>query len=247
MKKALAILWLVIPVGILTFHFGPGQELLARDRASGHLDRATDAFGSLEYADAAGEFSSAALELPDDPTGGLERMRLELASAVSMVRDGKIIQGQEKLETLLAQIEPTEHRDSELARCIRNELATASYFAAWIMRLEGATPEEWLPEAERARQQFRLVAERAADAGDADESHRFKKNLEATIRLQRMSLEELLALPLPKNCPCNCENLSQRKRKQCKSKCKGKKEGDAREKIKPSGGAGLNRREGSGS
>jgi hypothetical protein len=141
-----------------------------------------------------------------------------------------------------------------------DELARSSYYAAWIMRLEGAAPDEWKPEAERARQQYRLLAERAESrlslressaGGDAADAGLFKRNLEATIRLEQMDLSTLLARPLPKKC-CNCKNLSQRKRKQCQAQCKagGKKEDkqDIRKVIKKQQtGAGINRREGTGS
>ncbi|MEN6451692.1 MAG: hypothetical protein ABFC96_14465, partial [Thermoguttaceae bacterium] len=136
--------------------------------------------------------------------------------------------------------------DPKLVNQAAGELAESSYYAAWIMRLEGATPDEWKPEAERARQQYRLLAERADVDKDAT-SELFQRNLEATIRLEQMDFNTLLAKPLPKKC-CNCKNLSQRKRKQCQSQCKkpgGKKEKDARKEI--NNGAGLNQREGTGS
>ncbi len=131
-----------------------------------------------------------------------------------------------------------------------DELARSSYYAAWIMRLEGAAADEWKPEAERARQQFRLLAERAED-GKSQDAALFKRNLEATIRLEQMDLNTLLAKPLPKKC-CNCKSLSQRKRKQCQAQCKaaGKKEDkqDIRKVIKQQQtGAGINKREGTGS
>ena len=145
------------------------------------------------------------------------------------------------------------------ATAVRHEIAMTGYHTAWLMRLEGAAAEEWKPEAERARQHFRLLAEQAKTAGD--EPTAFHKNLEATIRLEQMDLSELRARPLPRRCPNpnRCRNLSQRKRKQCQSRCNspGKKKGkgkkkkkgpsDIRKKIKKQNGAGLNRRQGSGS
>jgi predicted nucleic acid binding AN1-type Zn finger protein len=117
------------------------------------------------------------------------------------------------------------------------------------MRLEGATAEEWKPEAEAARQHFRLLAETTKEAPKEGESNAFERSVEATIRLEQMDLSELRAKSLPKNCP-NCKNgLCQKKRKQSLSRCnsagnkqqQGKQEEkkDARQAVKQSNGAGL--------
>ena len=149
--------------------------------------------------------------------------------------------------------------DVDLVDPMRHELAMSGYYAAWLMRLEGATEEEWMTEAERARQGFRWLAEQADQRGEAT-SDVYRQNLEATIRLQQMDLSTLLAKPLPKKCPKNCRGLCQRKRKQRQSRCqssgdkdgkpkKGKKKGpqDARRQMKKDRGAGLSGLSGSGS
>ena len=92
-----------------------------------------------------------------------DRRRLELAEAYHRIQAGEMIEGQEKLEQLLADLQQDEKGDPVLLASARHELARSSYYAAWLMRLEGATAEEWKPEAERARQQFRLLAEQADD------------------------------------------------------------------------------------
>ncbi len=249
MKTALKIVWLLIPIGLLAYHFGPGQGLLARDRAKSEMDRGLTARNDLDWNVAASSFEQAISELPEDSTR-LEQWRLSLSQARALIQGGQMIEGQELLQETLLESETTEQNDSDLARSIRSDLAASSYFSAWIMRLEGATPEEWKPESERARQQFRLLAERTEKSGAKEQSLLHKKNLEATVRLEQMDLTELLARPLPKNCP-DCQNLSQRKRKQSKSRSKGKGKGegekDSREKVNEAQGAGINKREGSGS
>lgn len=251
MVKKIRLLWLLIPVGLLALHFGPGQEFLARDLAGDPLREAEAAAAEGDWDLAALAYGEALSALPEGDRAA--RQNLSLAQARAQIKAGQMIAGQENLENVLAELEEGSRRDGEVARAVRHELATASYYAAWLMRLEGAAPEEWKPEIHRARQQFRLLAERAEEAGEDAEA--FKKNLEAAIRLEQMDLTELLAKPLPKDCP-SCKNLSQRKRKQCQSRCKGKGKGkgkkkkkqDARQKIKmEQRGAGLNEREGTGS
>jgi hypothetical protein len=76
------------------------------------------------------------------------------------------------------------------------------------MRLEGAPREEWEPEIEASRQNYKLLAEdptskctsagAACDKGDEQvASVRAAENLESAIRLERMSLTDLQGLPLP--------------------------------------------------
>jgi len=243
MRRTFLVVWLLAPVAILGLHYGPGQRQLARDRASDPLRAAEAAAAAEQWEQAASLYRQALDTLPE--ADQRERNRLELAQAQARIYAGEMIEGQEQLTKLLQRLEDDFQGDAALKTSVTHELATASYYTAWLMRLEGATAEEWMPEAERARQQFRLLAEKTeADDGQADA---FRKNLEATIRLEQMDLDALKARPLPKKCG-NCKNLSQRKRKQCQSRCKGPgKPKDARQKIQQSRGATLGKREGSGS
>lgn len=247
MNKHRALLWSVwalAPVGLLAFHFGPGQSLLAGDRA-GALVRASiradatgDALGALSALDAA----IAALPPGAPPE---RRLALELAACRAQIRSGQMLEGMARLDTLIPAAEKALGERAPLSGEARSALGEAGYHAAWLMRREGATPDEWKPVAEGARQQFRLLAERAKASGNTNaDAH--KKNLESVIRLEQMDLSELMGLALPKKCPNCCNNLSQRAREQRLSKCqnKGDEEKDARQKIK---GAGDSRRSGQGS
>jgi hypothetical protein len=231
-------------VAILGLHYGPGQRQLARDLSGDRLRAAEAAADDEKWNRAAELYEQAINALPDEDRN--QRNRLELAQARARINAGQMIEGQEQLEKLLDRLSSEPQADVELKTSVAHELATTGYYIAWLMRLEGATAEEWKPEAERARQQFRLLAEEATSAGDG-QAEAFRKNLEAAIRLEQMDLDTLKAKPLPKKC-CNSKNLSQRKRKQCQSRCQGKgKQDDARKQIQKSRGAGLNQRQAGGS
>jgi len=251
LRKLLPLLWLIVPIACAAWFYGPGRDQLRRQDAGLHIRQAVLAEEDGKWSLAAAAYRRAAAALPTDAEG--ERQRLALAEARAAIRLGELIAGQEQLQQLVDDVDREGACASDVALGARHELATASYFAAWLMRLEGATAEEWKPEAERARQQFRLLAERA---GENPQTEQFAANLEATIRLEQMDLSELMARPLPKNCPNNCRNLSQRKRKQCQSRSQQQQEGegkekeeqDARRQIKEEQrGAGLNQRQDSGS
>lgn len=245
MRRQLFTGWILLPAALALVHFGPGQYWLQQGDVRALANSAQASAKRGDWEDAAARYQAALAALPEtapSETKLQERRDLEVAFGRALVMSGAILEGQEQLERTLQEIDAAGQADSATATAARAELATSNYYAAWIMRLQGATTEEWKAEAELARQHFRLLAERV-DAADSP----FQRNLEATIRLEQMDLSELLARPLPKNCP-NCkQGLCQKKRKQCAGRCnssgKGKQEQtakkDAREEIKKSKGAGL--------
>lgn len=244
MKKKLLLLWLLLPVPVIALHYGPGQRWMALDRAHGLVTRAQKASdaGKHNVAFALYREASAALSGHDETA----KLRCEIAAVRAKADEGEAADALDECDRLVA--DPRVKADPAAEQAVREIAAWTGYHASWVMRLEGAARETWGPVTEEARQNFRLLAERetAATAADPD-----RKNLEATVRLQRMSLEELMAKPLPKECNgMKCKNLTEKmSKRQCK-KCNGKKPGqpkpdDVRKEQK---GAGLSERvEGPGS
>jgi hypothetical protein len=113
---------------------------------------------------------------------------------------------------------PAGHAEPGLEDNIRATLGAAEYYTAWLMRLEGAPANEWTPEVENARQHYRFLSEDQLQAGLPSAADN-QKCLEAAIRLARMDLSELRAMPLPKFC-AGCKNVSQKCRAQCESQSK---------------------------
>jgi hypothetical protein len=242
MKAKLAwVVWALVPVGIGALHMGPGQCLLKRDAAGESIKNAALAAGDGDWMAAAASYAAAREALPDEARD--EKLKLAIAEAKALVEAGDFLSAAKQFEELIAQQEASDAPDEAVLKELRTELGEVAYYTAWVMRIEGATADEWKPETEKARQQFRLLSETLD--GDAD-AESFKKNLEAAIRLEQMDLSELLALPLPKECCCKCKGLCDQKRKQRMSQCKKPGEKDAREKIK-SDSAGAAKKTGSGS
>ena len=251
------ILWVLVAAAAVAWHFGPGQRWIELDRTGRHVQSAESAAAAEQWEDAVLHYGQALDALPTEALE--ERRQLAFSQAQVRIRSGDLVEGQDQLEQLLQDDESNQLGDVDLVDSMRHELAMSGYYAAWLMRLEGATEEEWMTEAERARQGFRWLAEQADQRGEAT-SDVYRQNLEATIRLQQMDLSTLLARPLPKKCPKNCRGLCQRKRKQRQSRCQssgdkdgkpkqGKKKGpqDARRQMKKDRGAGLRGLSGSGS
>lgn len=247
-KRILVAGWLLVPVVLLAVHYGPGQRGLSRHQAAEKIAAARAAEQTESWAAAVQFYADALAALPANDLK--QRYQLRLAQAQARLYSGELPEAKADLDGLLADAQKG-NLDPALVREIRAALASAEYYAAWLMRLEGAATEEWMAETESSRQHFRLLAEQAKPMQLAALGTDYQKNLEAVIRLERMDLSELKALPLPKQCK-NCSNCSSQCRKQRQSACKnpgnGKSE-DAREKIskEKQSGAGKSSREGTGS
>jgi tetratricopeptide (TPR) repeat protein len=225
----------------------PSRRPRSRDRAAEKIADAQKAALSKDWAGAVELYSEALALLPNDDLK--TRYQLRLAQANARICTGELPEAKADLETLLADAQKN-HAPAALVDEVRASLASAEYYAGWLMRLEGAATEEWMAETESARQHFRLLAEKTQAHGTKALATDYQKNLESVIRLELMDLSELKGLPLPKQCQ-NCSNCSGKCRKQRESNCKnpGNKAGDVREKIseQKQQGAGKSGREGSGS
>jgi len=249
MRKRLLIgVWLLVPIVLLAVHYGPGQRGIARDRAAEKLAQAQAAENTEAWSDAMQHYADALAALPS--TDAKQRNQIRLAAAKARLYSGELPEAKADMEALLADAQKS-GADASLVREIRANLASAEYYAGWLMRLEGAVTEEWMAETESSRQHFRLLAEQTQSQPAAGLATDYQKNLEAVIRLELMDLSELKGLPLPKQCK-NCSNCSSKCRKQRESACKNpgnSKSEDAREKIakEKQQGAGKSSREGTGS
>lgn len=248
-------LWLVTAVAAAAWHYGPGQRYSAKSTAAEIEQRAKAAAERGDWNEAVKQYTAALAQLPPEEIA--ERRRLTLSHATSRIQIGELAEAQEEIQGLMDELEgATDPTSAELLKTARHESGTASYFAGWLMRLEGAAPDEWRIETEHSRQQFHLLAEQATADGASLESTAFQRNLEAAIKLEQMDESTLVGRPLPKKCPNCCKNLSQRKRKQSESRCesdkknqdqKKKPEDDARKQVKEDRKAGLTSGEQKGS
>jgi hypothetical protein len=208
-RKLILFVWLLIPVAIGAYHYGPGQERMRGDRAAEAVSRAEaaarearevaaksgdDAARSL-WAEAEEAYGEALELLPQGNLDAGRSLRLERAKAQMFV--GKLPDARRDLPGLVEEIAADKGADPKLLDEARAALASAEYYSTWLLRLEGAPREEWEPEIEAARQNYRLLAEKAADSGDVKLATATREDLESAVRLARMDLADLQGLPLP--------------------------------------------------
>jgi hypothetical protein len=237
-KKLLFSCWLLAPVALLAFHYGPGQAGLARDDAARQIALAQSLEADEDWRGAMSAYADAIAKLP--ATDRTERWQLRLAQSKARMHSGELPEVIADQQGLLAEMESA-GAPSAQTDAVRASLGTAEYYAGWLMRLEGATTEEWTVEVDNARQHFRLLAETHLGKG-SPAAKGYQEDLESTIRLARMDLSELEGLPLPKFCQ-GCKNVGQKCRSQCQSKAKK----PAEKQPKDARGAGTGERPRGGS
>jgi len=238
MKKNLFILlWALAPVALLAYHYGPGQNGLAREDAKASIQAALDFEAGQQWQQAIDAYNEALATLPNTETA--KRQQLQLARANARIYIGELPEAMLSMQHLLD--ETAKGDDRELESKVRSSLASAQYYTGWLMRLELAEKKEWKEPLEKARQNFRLLAEQTAKT-DAKASEDHQKNLEAVVRLARMDLSEVQALPLPKKCQGNKNVCSK-----CRGQKKSNKPKDMKKKEDARGASVGKRPEGTGS
>jgi hypothetical protein len=223
MRGLLIALWLLVPAGTLAYHYGPGQTRLRLDDTASLLSQARVHVRADEHAEAAALFDEALAKLPSEREGEGHRIRVERAK--SQLLSGQLPAAYDDLAVLVPLLQEDSETNPALLADARETQANAKYYLTWLMRLEGEPRSEWEPEIEASRQTYRLLAEQATDRHDDAATQRHRENLEAAIRLARLDLSELQALPLPSQCKGCCSGECQ-----CRGKGMGKGRGKSQNK-----------------
>ena len=200
MKILVLTLWCLVPLGLLAYHYGPGQTGIKLDAAATALEQATSKSASSEWKGAISSYEEALAKLPKENVADARRIRLELAKA--RMEAAELPKAREELAVLAEELaqDPNAHaglRDEALAT-----LATSRFYMTYLMKLEGLPDSDWEPEIEAARQERKLLVQRATEAGDTEAAKKHADDLESAIRLARMEPEELYGKAIPKQCNC---------------------------------------------
>jgi hypothetical protein len=225
--------WLMVPVLVGAYHYGPGQEKLRLDDVSRLLAEADALATGEHWSDASSRYEQALGLLPAGRVDEARRIRLQRAKV--QMQNRQLPEASLALKELVSQLEADSSADVKLRDDARATLASSQYYMTWLMRLEGLGAEDWEPEIEDARQSYRLLAAQAEASGDEKEARKHRENLESAIRLARLDVGELQGIDIPKQCK-GCKSG------QCKKPGKGKSQSKGKSEQKPkdarSAGAG---------
>ena len=195
MRILLIVAWLFVGLGGAIFHFGPGQEMLEIDRVNQIIKDARVAVADENWSGAVEKYEEVLSAMPVDKTAESRAITLEKAKAQMM--NAELPKARQTLETLLVNSRADEESDTRFVAEVQSTLANSQYYMTWLMRLEGLPEEEWMPEIEAARQHYTQLTQTAKELGDSELQQRSSEDLESAIRLARMDLGDLQALPLP--------------------------------------------------
>ena len=196
-KKILILTWLLIPVIAIIIHFKYGERLTERDQLRSLLIDAENQLKVNNYEAALSSYENALALAQNEDEEFIKNLALKQAQ--TRIKSGQLLEGIEQLDGLLMSNEKS--KDSDFVNNVRSELAAANYHAGLLLRLEGASADEWKPHLEQSRQHYRFLAESSEKLPDTDselDTQELKENLETVIRLKNMDLAALKGLALPK-------------------------------------------------
>jgi hypothetical protein len=211
MRKILILFWLLVPVAVAAYHYGPGQQQMMVDEVGKTL-REAEGFveagktlvadgkqreANVEFAKAIDGFDDAIQNLPKEKVREIQRIRL--AKAKALFSSQKNPTARTELGSLLDELtgEKAEAQDELLVADTREALAASQFYMTWLMRIEGLPRETWEPEAARSRQNYQTLAEDAEQANRPAAAKKAREDLESAVRLALYELDDLLGLPLP--------------------------------------------------
>lgn len=195
MRVLLLVVWMLIPVGALAFHMGPGQNQLRLNKVSQLLSKADMAAEDSDWGSAQELYETALDHLPDEEIGLKRKVRLQRAKMQLMNKE--LPKAHSDLKSLVDDLVSDENVDPKFLAEAQATLANSRYYITWLMRLEGKPDDLWQKEIDSAQQTYRMLARHAQDRGDDVALKSHQEDLESSIRLARMDLGELQGLPLP--------------------------------------------------
>jgi hypothetical protein len=181
-KKWLIIVWLLIPVALLSYHYGPGQRELAWREAAASRAEAVEHEKNQHWEQAIaayGQSLSAVPTLGDDASAAaLTRDQLRLAQLRAAFQLGKLDDTLTDTRQFVDHVETTHGAQSQLAYDARDFLGRVHYQAMIVLRLESAEEQVWMKHWELSRQNFRFLAEHSL----AKRNLLDRQNLEVVIK-----------------------------------------------------------------
>jgi tetratricopeptide (TPR) repeat protein len=182
MKRWLILLWLLIPVGLLSYHFGPGQDALLFRQAQAHLATAEKFEQEGHYEEAIEAYAESQANLPpeepNDSASAVARVQLRMAQIRGRFQLGQLAETIENLNGLILEVEREHGAHSPLAYDVRDFLGRVHFQAMVALRLESAEEEVWRRHWELSRQNFRYLAEHTQGARNQLD----RQNLEVVIK-----------------------------------------------------------------
>lgn len=182
LQKWLILVWLLIPVTLVSYHFGPGQRELAWREAAAFRAEAARHEQNQHWEQAIAAYGQAVSAVPitsDNASAAtVARDQLRLAQLRAAFQLGKLDDTLTDTRQFVEHVEVTHGAQSQLAYDARDFLGRVHYQAMIALRLESAEKQVWMKHWELSRQNFRFLAEHSL----ANRNGLDRQNLEIVIK-----------------------------------------------------------------
>jgi predicted negative regulator of RcsB-dependent stress response len=165
MRKWLTLLWLLLGVGVVIYHFNGGRAQVQRERAYVEYRNIVE----LERGDKPDW--KQIVELYDKlavslPAGEDLRVRREvrLAKCRAMLEALQIRSAVDQLQVLLDETSDAYGELDSLTQAVRATMGRAQFMAGWVLQQIGAPDQKYQRHYDRSRQIFRYLAEHDDEA-----------------------------------------------------------------------------------
>src|SRR5947209_11699543 len=112
MRLLILVTWLMVPILVGAYHYGPGQDRLRLDDAAGCLGNAERCAADGKWADAVAAYDEALRILPADRSADAKRIRLERAKAMMLSK--QLPPAHDDLKALVAELAADNTSDPKL-------------------------------------------------------------------------------------------------------------------------------------
>lgn len=160
MKRWLVLLWLLVPVGLVAYHYDQGPRHILQEKAYAFLQdiQRMERGKDPDWEDILARYDVLAGMLPRDEAPIVFR-EIRLAKASARLECLDLAKAIEELDVLLPEVADAYGDEARITRATREAMGKAQYLAAWTLKSAMSPEKEWQPYAERARQSFRYLSE----------------------------------------------------------------------------------------
>ena len=160
MRRWLALLWLLLPVALVAYHYDKGPRHIQQEKAYAllHDIQRLECRKNPDWEEILAKYDVLAGMLPRDEDPLVFR-EIRLAKARVRLEYLDLAKAIKELDVLLPEVADAYGDQARITRATRETMGRAQYLAAWSLKSTLAPEKEWLPYAERARQSFRYLAE----------------------------------------------------------------------------------------
>ena len=188
------ILWCLLPLFAIAFHFTYGSRLLLAEDAvklrllAQHEERAA------HYKKAVERYLAA--EDAAHPKDCILRARLRIDAARALMLAGSPLEAAEQIDLFLNTKLEKPLPENIIAEA-KSTLALSLYYATYALRLESSSPKRWENEIQEATSLFEELYQSEIKSPGAPLAAFYARNLEATIALTRARQAELASEIIP--------------------------------------------------